>query len=160
MNLGVVHLIISTHSPRMGRDRWPLWQRLNVLISAHSPRAGRDTGVPPCPTATQHFNPLSPCGERRALDTPPVDNIHISTHSPRTWRDNGRTPDYRIQVISTHSPRMGRDTLPFLLLLRRQDFNPLSPHGERQQIHLWNSSSIRWIVTKNSSFPFIPPLLS
>ena len=36
-----------------------------------------------------------------------------------------------IERISIHSPRMGRDTDMVRAVLTGQNFNPLSPHGER-----------------------------
>ena len=41
-------------------------------------------------------------------------------------------------AISIHSPRMGRDGPLAIRALRRMDFNPLSPHGERRAAaQLW-----------------------
>ena len=39
---------------------------------------------------------------------------------------------YVATLISIHSPRMGRDDLVVQVDLRPDDFNPLSPHGERR----------------------------
>ena len=56
------------------------------------------------------FNPLSPCGERRATFYRHKKMLIISTHSPRVGRDAifyaKSALGYR---ISTHSPRVGRD---------------------------------------------------
>ena len=83
-------------------------------ISIHSPRMGRDH--------LGFWRQPRPC---------------ISIHSPRMGRDQS-VPSVRISsnVISIHSPRMGRD--PWTRLygpLTSWNFNPLSPHGERQQTH-------------------------
>ena len=47
-------------------------------------------------------------------------------------RDRKGTIDTLPEGISIHSPRMGRDGRAALNLGRADDFNPLSPHGERR----------------------------
>ena len=37
-------------------------------------------------------------------------------------------------VISTHAPRTGSDIIKRKLMLKNYDFNPRSPHGERQKL--------------------------
>ena len=104
-----------------------------------------------------HFNPLSPHGERRGAvvgrDHSAVISIHsprmgrdfqarqtalallISIHSPRMGRDNGGAITVSDIKISIHSPRMGRDHREAGRCGAGRHFNPLSPHGERQQTH-------------------------
>ena len=59
---------ISIHSPRMGRDSWPLPLNFSLFISIHSPRMGRD--------------PVDALGQ-------PVGG-GMSIHSPRMGRDKRR----------------------------------------------------------------------
>ena len=83
--------VISIHAPRVGSDRTgstsaagtisfqstlPVWGAtlggnrvpVNISISIHAPRVGSD-GRPPRPAPpARHFNPRSPCGERRKHD--------------------------------------------------------------------------------------------
>ena len=81
-------------------------------ISIHSPRAGRDCRYPNAPLITQ-----------------------ISIHSPHTGRD-------RLVNAPIVSPSLFQSTLPAWGETRsggrrppcRYNFNPLSPHGERQNI--------------------------
>ena len=57
----------------------------------------------------------------------------ISTHAPRTGSDGIYThDDGTIVVISTHAPRTGSDLNPVDSHKSFYDFNPRSPHGERQ----------------------------
>ena len=148
---------ISIHSPHTGRDRAPAGYRWpGLIISIHSPHTGRDISgggigkilqkfqstlptrgetCPRCPgcRSSCHFNPLSPHGERRSGQTGYRRFRPISIHSPHTGRDPiSLLLVMEIVSISIHSPHTGRDQL----VLRRQpipaDFNPLSPHGERQ----------------------------
>ena len=84
-------------------------------ISTHAPRTGSDGLIAP---------------EK-------LEELRISTHAPRTGSDprGCRKPVRRVD-ISTHAPRTGSDTSRTLSRwLRRQNFNPRSPHGERQGKH-------------------------
>ena len=57
----------------------------------------------------------------------------ISIHAPRTGSDRNST--YTLPVtsyISIHAPRTGSDNITLLHNARQCDFNPRSPHGERQ----------------------------
>ena len=52
------------------------------------------------------------------------------------WGETRRQMDTGTRTaISIHSPRMGRDLLRPWIPWRGHYFNPLSPHGERQQTH-------------------------
>ena len=82
---GSLHLI-STHSPRVGRDIKCKILHLHLSISTHSPRVGRDGAIGP-------FAPWEV----------------ISTHSPRVGRDSELRQNQNLLEISTHSPRVGRD---------------------------------------------------
>ena len=107
------------------------------------------------PPAGRNFNPLSPHGERHQSKSRKRYSMEISIHSPRMGRDLlmdserqcfylfqstlpawGETSDWpslcRHLLISIHSPRMGRDQCQTLQKNDAKDFNPLSPHGERQ----------------------------
>ena len=101
-------------------------------ISIHSPRMGRDGTRKTLLVLTEHFNPLSPHGERRLYSVGLVlafDFNPLSPHGER--RDSGK--DHVCQrPISIHSPRMGRDAGRHAGAARKEDFNPLSPHGERR----------------------------
>ena len=82
------HRGISIHSPRMGRDVWPDVFSHGTDISIHSPRMGRDAQKRRFAAKPQHFNPLSPHGER-----------------PRGWRVWLRTTDFN--PLSPHGERPG-----------------------------------------------------
>ena len=93
--------------PAWGETQRVAYQLRLRLISIHSPRMGRD--FQQRLDAGQHFNPLSPHGERHR----------------RRGDPEGR------ETISIHSPRMGRDGMPAEIWPGPWNFNPLSPHGER-----------------------------
>ena len=56
----------------------------------------------------------------------------ISIHAPRMGSDPLRMAALVDGPISIHAPRMGSDLLLVLLLVVVMNFNPRSPHGERQ----------------------------
>ena len=102
---------ISIHSPRMGRDQPRACEcRSFPDISIHSPRMGRDKS-PRLPQAAQnHFNPLSPHGERRCSRGSTYTTCGyfnpLSPHGERPVTALRMAADL---MISIHSPRMGRD---------------------------------------------------
>ena len=150
---------ISIHSPRMGRDvrytlpasvalsfqsTLPAWgetDRRNQdastrTISIHSPRMGRDNPRNNREVRrSSNFNPLSPHGERLTSGTLTFTKLGFQSTLP-AW---GETRESRRRHarwrISIHSPRMGRDHRRSGRPANGDDFNPLSPHGERQQTH-------------------------
>ncbi len=102
--------IFQSTLPVWGATRlvWEHWKQF-MGISIHAPRVGSDrTGRPNCPSG-EHFNPRSPCGERRRQDQ----------HRP------GR------QIFQSTLPVWGAtgfwkntaNVIPY--------FNPRSPCGER-----------------------------
>ena len=130
-------------------------------ISIHAPRTGSDLSVFALRYCTANFNPRSPHGERptgltgrkgtyafqstlpargaTVITLPVIAFCRISIHAPRTGSDAIARVVTRDIIISIHAPRTGSDGFGvgghgvFLL-----NFNPRSPHGERQGV-----SSIR-----------------
>ena len=137
---------------------------LRRIISIHSPRMGRDLLGSERPQLQRYFNPLSPHGERPHF--PPINLMRLIFQSalPAWGETQIGVALMPILTISIRSPRMGRDggsgnallikfqsTLPAWGETRlspaaaqdRADFNPLSPHGERQaHQHLGNTLPI------------------
>ena len=79
------------------------------------------------------FNPLSPHGERPSGTPSPLPTGPISIHSPHTGRDASarRVSTFRTEFQST-LPTRGETHLEPGNAELRDDFNPLSPHGERR----------------------------
>ena len=78
-------------------------------ISIHAPRVGSDYIPELDPRFFYHFNPRSPCGERRAADKLLDCQRAISIHAPRVGSD-GEGDDTIIDLgISIHAPRVGSD---------------------------------------------------
>ena len=149
---------ISIHSPRMGRDvRQRAARPERWYFNPLSPHGERPRPSGRWRRKASYFNPLSPHGERH-LHLCAVPERAISIHSPRMGRDGtrihgsgssnlfqstlpawGETDLDKVprleQVISIHSPRMGRDQPSHDGSGMAAHFNPLSPHGERQQTH-------------------------
>ena len=126
--------MISIHSPRMGRDPLAVDHDFtDFTISIHSPRMGRDGAGAGYHGAGDDFNPLSPHGERPQGFAGRADARLISIHSPRMGRDAlQRWPPPAPPKFQSTLPAWG-ETQPLRIGAKQiQDFNPLSPHGERQ----------------------------
>ena len=127
---------------------------INIIISIHSPRMGRDQMRKKRKPEITSFQSTLPAWGETALAPVPARAGKISIHSPRMGRDNDVNIAGSNSDISIHSPRMGRDlgrnrlsvtvppfqstlpawgetTLRRTVSIRAGDFNPLSPHGER-----------------------------
>ena len=57
-----------------------------LIISTHSPRVGRTILVSLALAKMTHFNSLAPCGANRIVIDRYIDRSAISTHSPRVGR--------------------------------------------------------------------------
>ena len=125
---------ISIHAPRAGSDTVFTKAQAISGISIHAPRAGSDVGPQLCHALHQHFNPRSPCGERRGARRriPPCTRyfnprspcgerpgnphqkriaVDISIHAPRAGSDKARYQIHFIwYTISIHAPRAGSDS--------------------------------------------------
>ena len=157
---------ISIHAPRagsdlavdgiVGRKTW---------ISIHAPRAGSDSPSWARYPATMHFNPRSPCGERRAKynqsintgifqSTLPVrgatscrrtclrTSLHFNPRSPCGERHDGGI-DYALNDrISIHAPRAGSDAEAGLILTQVRKFQSTLPVRGATATRLWNRT--RW----------------
>ena len=109
-----------------------------------------------------NFNPRSPHGERRAPPCAPAAPQRfqstlpargatqrnevtvnfckdISIHAPRTGSDRIALTASYAEIISIHAPRTGSDKVLDFHFLQKFDFNPRSPHGERQ---LWSGAAL------------------
>ena len=86
------------------------------------------------PTGREHFNPRSPCGERRRTFTLVSWYAGFQSTLP-VW---GATILSEIELkkleISIHAPRVGSDSCPGPACCRCGYFNPRSPCGERQAV--------------------------
>ena len=82
---------------------------------------------------SEHFNPRSPCGERRVEGTKYILNYLISIHAPRVGSDIIDRDYQGNENISIHAPRVGSDVKERQEVDGARYFNPRSPCGERQQ---------------------------
>ena len=60
--------------------------------------------------------------------------MEISIHAPRTGSDVMYGAPSTITPISIHAPRTGSDKIGYSYALLKNNFNPRSPHGERQTL--------------------------
>ncbi len=113
---------------RITRDLMRLLQKEHLLIfqsTLPDPRSRAPV------TAIARFQSTLPeRGETCQKEANRRNNV-ISIHSPRMGRDGAWPPAPPARCISIHSPRMGRDPGSWSGRGWENDFNPLSPHGER-----------------------------
>ena len=81
----VVQPVISIHAPLAGCDFSDPFFPASLLISIHAPLAGCDDVIPDDWYQYNHFNPRTPCGVRRQLLSPGVNDMPLfqSTHPLR-----------------------------------------------------------------------------
>ena len=102
---------ISIHAPRVGSDRVCRWIPVVLRISIHAPRVGSDSAD------LMHL----------------PKNIKFQSTLPVWGATTTRTISSGPSPISIHAPRVGSDGSPAHSLDPKQNFNPRSPCGERQQ---------------------------
>ena len=113
------------------------------IISTHSPRMGRDHCRTLRTSIMQNFNPLSPYGERLSSSIRIDCELMISTHSPRMGRD--KTSFLKKPLYHQFQPTLpvwGETTSSQSRSFMSPNFNPLSPYGERQNLYLVRPSDI------------------
>ena len=88
------------------------------------------------------FNPLSPHGERPTRWITRGEGCRFQSTLPAWGETQGRQDALPSSVISIHSPRMGRDFVNSAIIILLSNFNPLSPHGERQEMGGNHTASI------------------
>ena len=147
---------ISIHAPRTGSDTIRKTVVSRIVISIHAPRTGSDRLSSGRTTTPLYFNPRSPHGERllrlyrrrhSALfqSTLPargatlrllpalLDGVLFQSTLPArgaTWRRAfGR---FAPCDFNPRSPHGERQDLPLFGIQNRAHFNPRSPHGERR----------------------------
>ena len=85
-----------------------------------------------------HFNPRSPCGERRSVCVPDwLNSSHFNPRSPCGERPGRERAGGQGRGISIHAPRVGSDHRRARAADTISYFNPRSPCGERRHpLHL------------------------
>ena len=147
---------ISIHAPRAGSDEVKIVHIVLIPIFQSTLPVRGATGTLNAPQQCQtHFNPRSPCGERRGSGAANYEIADIFQSTLPVRGATGKNVGYIEGVlISIHAPRAGSDqqdisfsegyhrfqsTLPVRgataagrhLPLCGEDFNPRSPCGER-----------------------------
>ena len=101
-------------------------------ISIHAPLAGSDSCILRNLPGSVHFNPRSPCGERRGDGVEAPDDLIFQSTLPLRGATKINRDVFRNIYISIHAPLAGSD---FIMICGTcsisVDFNPRSPCGER-----------------------------
>ena len=126
-------MVISIHAPRTGSDvTLPQHSQRARGISIHAPRTGSDASRTLQMVEHLAFQSTLPARGATRTSTGYVRRDAFQSTLPArgaTFVDAQKVAD---KVISIHAPRTGSDALSSTAFcLRRQDFNPRSPHGER-----------------------------
>ena len=133
---------ISTHAPRTGSDGEEQIDRVpHIDISTHAPRTGSDSRDRPDARTVRDFNPRSPHGERHAMRY--ALEKHIINKFQPTLPARGATlsSSQTCRSCKTFQPTLPARGATHPLQQARLsgvcNFNPRSPHGERQASVSW-----------------------
>ena len=136
-SLGRSTLVFQSTLPVWGATEMIFSSSFCILISIHAPRVGSDRAYQHCPVPGRHFNPRSPCGERRYECPVPVCSAAISIHAPRVGSDYFRISGDLGRPISIHAPRVGSDFVTVSKLLPILRFQSTLPvWGATHQGHV------------------------
>ena len=135
---------ISIHAPREGCDPEGGRAILTTGISIHAPREGCDVILLSVETEEANFNPRTPRGVRRIVWQHWRELMGISIHAPREGCDSLSYLVFWRMIISIHAPREGCDPRRYDPQGERQNFNPRTPRGVRQQT-LLKSREFAWL---------------
>ena len=124
---------ISIHAPLAGSDRIKGEKPVrNAVFQSTLPLRGATTADFSILESVKHFNPRSPCGERRAAVRSRVPaRQHFNPRSPcgeRPRRERRAGEQSRFQSTL---PLRGATRTASSMAVRTRDFNPRSPCGER-----------------------------
>ena len=126
-------LKISIHAPRMRSDKLHDPTEKELKISIHAPRMRSDAQLTRLKDESSLFQSTLPAWGATYTHAQTTARAKISIHAPRMGSDPHWIKCHQYYHISIHAPRMGSDAS------RRSDngqmfvdFNPRSPHGERQ----------------------------
>ena len=131
LRVSVLHLIISIHAPREGRDGGSI--RCHQSQTYFNPRAPRGARLRccRCRSRSHNFNPRAPRGARQLLLVGLNSMPEISIHAPREGRDRGHKACLGVlDDFNPRAPRGARRADSLSTSLRRY-FNPRAPRGAR-----------------------------
>ena len=123
---------ISIHSPRMGRDlAGSIFFKRCIQFQSTLPAWGETYSRRTLYGFGNYFNPLSPHGERHKPFTEEEKTQLISIHSPRMGRDVLTSDFANLERFQSTLPAWGETHSSSATRWSPENFNPLSPHGER-----------------------------
>ena len=106
------YVLISIHTPHAGSDWNGPADNNGVAISIHTPHAGSDVPKEPFYYHKYHFNPHSPCGERRRWSWTGVRRSYFNPHSPCGERLNLELFAVLVIVFQSTLPMRGATAAP------------------------------------------------
>ena len=123
-----LHLLISIHAPRTGSDvKADDFAALIVRISIHAPRTGSDL----------------------TAQSPGEGHKKFQSTLPARGATRSKNANWLASAFQSTLPARGATESAAQKVCLPNDFNPRSPHGERQAPGLWH----KWMLSFQSTLP-------
>ncbi len=123
---------ISIHAPLTGSDNRACYYPIFSFISIHAPLTGSDARSKIADFTSLIFQSTLPSRGATNPFTLGFEPYSISIHAPLTGSDADNNLQAQITKISIHAPLTGSDGRLLPRGRGLDNFNPRSPHGERQ----------------------------
>ena len=124
--------VFQSTLPAWGATGSMLCESILSKISIHAPRMGSDMMYKGYIQLAINFNPRSPHGERRSRSQMTIQRLVFQSTLPAWGATLKVQRKASVKNISIHAPRMGSDNNIRNWGQIGGNFNPRSPHGERQ----------------------------
>ena len=118
--------------PARGATKFEAHYHVPSVISIHAPCTGSDPTDANTGFLSRYFNPRSLHGERLGNGVELENDAIFQSTLPARGATETLTRIAEVYPISTHAPRTGSDALSAVFSGVSENFNPRSPHGERQ----------------------------
>ncbi len=132
VTIHVHNKVFQSTLPSQGATGLETGEYIVKQISIHAPLTGSDGHEVQMVWRRSYFNPRSPHRERRRREHVVREAYKISIHAPLTGSDPPGCAIWERLLISIHAPLTGSDYGGHNGHYGRVDFNPRSPHRERQ----------------------------
>ena len=141
-NTSIIAWGISIHTPHAGSDDYTSSYPGVMFISIHTPHAGSDAYLMLVDFVNIHFNPHSPCGERRLSRLPPAAPGYFNPHSPCGERPYPQARLDLVYAFQSTLPMRGA-TIYHLKSQRQDKISIHTPHaGSDQKWQSWRPNGM------------------
>ena len=119
----------SPHGERQNRFDFAL---VGLRISIHAPRTGSDPRTNGAAVKRNDFNPRSPHGERRSIQRASFSALLFQSTLPARGATGLTRTSFSTAQFQSTLPARGATPAAVFWTNLKSNFNPRSPHGERQ----------------------------